>query len=161
MAQGLFLLHSELVAASRDLLALWQAADPIPGEVVTDHAMAVALMPAFQGYPAVVYEDASGERHTLFNPLTMEAITVWREEIDNPPVVTTMSRYAFSQRFHSDEMLAILAAQSTDAAVALFLKLLDYAEQVDLTDTNMQSAIAHMVEAGILTKDRATVILAA
>ena len=152
-------MHSEYVAASRNFLALWSAASPVPGEVLLDHAACVAMMPNMQGYPTVVYEDAAGQRHVLFNPQNLAAVTAWRDGIDNPPKSTVMSRYVFSQRFHSDEMLAILAAQSTDTAVALFLKLLDYAEQVDLTDTNLTSAFAHMVSAGLLTQDRATAIL--
>ncbi len=159
MAQGLFLLHSELVAASRDLLALWQAADPIPGEVVIDHAAAVALMPAFQGYPAVVYEDASGARHCLFNPADLAAVTSWRAGIDNPPPATVMSKYIFSRRFMADEMMAILAIRSTDPAVGLFLQLLDYAQEVDLSDTNIKSGIEYLVSIGKLAQDRATAIL--
>ncbi len=159
MAQGLFLLHSELVAASRDLLTLWQAADPIPGDVVTDHAAAVALMPQFSGYPAVVYEDATGERRCLFNPLTLEAVTAWREEIDNPSKPTVMSRDAFNRRFFQDEMLAIMAKQSTDVAIQVFLMLKAEAEEIDLADSRVTAALDHLVEVGLLTQDRATAIL--
>jgi len=102
------------------LLTIWQAADPIPGDVVTDHAAAVALMPAFRGYPAVVYEDATGERHCLFNPLTLEAVTAWRGGIDNPPVVTTMSVTAFYARFTETELKAARELAKTDSDVDLF-----------------------------------------
>lgn len=160
MAKGLFLLHSDYVPASRDLLALWQAETPPPGEVVTDHVAAVALVPAFQGYPSVVYEDAAGARHVLFNPSDMTAVTAWREDIDNPPKPTTLSKYAFSQRFHSDEMIGVLALRLTDPVVGLFLQLMDYAQEIDLTDVNIKSGVEYLVSIGKLTQDRAAAILA-
>lgn len=159
MAQGLSLLHSDHVAASRDLLALWTAETPLPGEVVTDHVAAVALVPAFRGYPSVVYEDATGARHVLFNPLTLEAVATWREGIDNPPKAATLSKYAFSQRFHSDEMIGVLALRLTDPVVGLFLQLMDYAQEIDLTDVNIKSGVEYLVSIGKLTQDRAAAIL--
>ncbi|EFL52996.1 hypothetical protein DesfrDRAFT_0044 [Solidesulfovibrio fructosivorans JJ]] len=141
MAQGLTLLHSDLIAPSRDLLALWQAADPAPGEVVTDHATAVALMPAFSGYPAVVYEDASGIRHVFPNPSTLEAVTAWREEIDNPaqPPQTRFSQAEFMRLFTQEEFDALLAAEATDADVKrmwAFIRAVGYADMQDSLTVN-------------------------
>jgi len=159
MAQGLVLLHSELVPASRDLLALWKAADPVPGNVVTDHAAAVALMPAFQGYPAVVYEAGDGQRHCLFNPPDVAAVTAWREEIDNPPVATTMTHLSFRKRFTFEERVAIEAAAVTDPAVRTVQKDFEAAQEIDLAYPDLITGIALLVSKGLLTQDRADAIL--
>jgi len=159
MAQGLFLLHSDLVQASRDLLTIWQAANPVPGDVVTDHAAAVALMPQFTGYPAVVYEDATGTRHCLFNPLTLETVTAWREGIDNPPKPTVMSQIAFSKRFTPPERIAIRQAAATDPEVFDAMDMLDRTPNPDLVDPLLLECMHLLLSKGLLTQDRATAIL--
>lgn len=145
MAVNLYLLHSELVEASRELLTLWDTANPIPGEVVTDHAAAVALMPQFAGYPAVVYEDASGKRHCLFNPVDIAAVTTWRDGIDSPSPVTTMSRTAFLSRFTSTELVEARALAKTDPVVDLFWMQLLAADVVDLTYQPVIDGVRYLV----------------
>lgn len=114
--------------------------------------------------PVVVLPDAPGEGQIVAGHETVvlaDRVEV-RPAYGATPIVvpsTTMTKYAFSKRFTADEMIGILAAQSSDAAVALFLKLLDYAQDVDLTDVNIQSAFGHLVDRGLLTQDRATAIL--
>ena len=166
----IILLHSAMVGTSRDLLASLGVAIPEGDDVtvtvgsdtvriISKHVLAVGVCPAFPGYPTAAVT-VDGKQYVLAFPATWAAVTAWAA---NPvPVVeksTVMSRYVFSQRFHADEMIGILAAQASDPAVALFMKLLDYAQEVDLTDVNLQSAFVHMVTAGLLTQERATAIL--
>lgn len=145
MAQGLFLLHSELVAASRDFLALWQTATPVPGDVVTEHAAAVALMPNFCGYPAVVYEDAQGQRHCLFNPANLEAVTAWRAIIDTPTTSSEMSRTAFLARFSAAELVEARSLAKEDPVVDLFWMQLVAADVVDLAYQPVIDGVHYLV----------------
>ena len=157
--QGLYLLHSEHLAASRDLLAVWNAQTPIPGEVIDSHEAVLAFMPAFPGYPAVGYEDAAGNRHLLFNPADLAAVTAWRDAIDNPVKSTVLSRYQFSQRMTPAERIAIREAGKTDAQVDDFLDLLSLAEQIDLADANVIGGLSLLVSKDLLTEARKTEIL--
>lgn len=159
MAQGLILLHSEYVAASRDFLALWSVATPIPGEVLSDHAACVAMMPNMQGYPCVVYEDAAGARHVLFNPASLEAVVAWREGIDSPSPVTTMTQLAFRKRFTFTERTAIELAAVTDPEVRTVQKDFEAAQEIDLTYPDLITGIALLVAKGLLTQTRADAIL--
>lgn len=159
MAQGLFLLHSEHVTASRDLLALWDAQTPSPGEVVTSHEAAVALMPAFQGYPAVVYEDATGARSTLFNPPDLAAVTAWRNSIDNPSPVTILTHLAFRKRFTFTERTAIEAAAVADPEVRTVQKDFEAAQEIDLTYPDLIAGLTLLMAKGLLTQTRVNEIL--
>ncbi|EFL52047.1 hypothetical protein DesfrDRAFT_1216 [Solidesulfovibrio fructosivorans JJ]] len=153
MAQGLFLLHSDLVAASRNLLALWQTANPVPGDVITDHATAVALMSNIQGYPTVVYEDASGQRHVLFNPSTLEAISAWRDDIDNPPAQARFSPAEFMRLFTQNELDAVLAAEATDTDVRRMWAFIRAVGYVDMADPLTQSSLRMLREKNYLATD--------
>lgn len=77
MHQGLTLLHSANVEASRVFLALWGGTGGVlEGDAARD------LAPAYPGCPCVIYEDAQGVRHQLFNPLNMAAVIEWQAAID-------------------------------------------------------------------------------
>ncbi|EFL52043.1 hypothetical protein DesfrDRAFT_1212 [Solidesulfovibrio fructosivorans JJ]] len=147
------MLHCDLVAASRDLLALWQTANPVPGDVITDHAAAVALMPQFAGYPAVVYEDAQGQRHCLFNPLTLEAISAWREGIDTPPVQTRYTPAEFMRLFTQNELDAVLAAEATDADVKRMWAFIRAVGYVNMADPLTQNSLRMLREKNYLATD--------
>ena len=165
------LLHNPMSFTSRDFLAVLGVAIPAGDDVtvtigsdtvriVSDHAAAVALCPAFPGYPLALV-DVGGVQYQMAFPTSWASVTAWAA--DPVPVVakpTTLSKYAFSQRFHSDEMIGVLALRLTDPVVGLFLQLMDYAQDVDLTDTNIQSGVNYLVSIGKLTSERAAVILA-
>lgn len=167
---NIILLHDPLSAVSRAFLTSLGVTIPEGDDVtvtigsdavriVSGHDACVGVCPAFPGYPTAVVE-ASGQQYVLAFPASWAEVTAWAA---NPvPAVekpTTLSKYAFSQRFKSDEMIGILALRNTDPAVGLFLQLMDYAQEIDLDDANIKSGIAYLVTLGKLTQDRATVIL--
>lgn len=127
--------------------------------IVSDHDAAVALCPAFPGYP-VALVTVHNVQHQLFFPESWQQVTAWAA---NPTpaegMPTTMTKYEFSKRFEASEMMGILAIRLTDPAVGLFLQLMDYAQDVDLTDPNITSAIQYLVSINKLTQERATAIL--
>ncbi len=165
------ILHDPNVEASRHLLASLGVA--IPGgddvtvavesdtvRIVSTHGLAVGVCPAFPGYPVALIGEGEAQRMLPF-PDSWAAVLEW---VANPPAEaksTTLSKYAFSQRFKSDEMIGILALRNSDPAVGLFLQLMDYAQEIDLEDANIKSGIAYLVTLGKLTQDRATAILTA
>lgn len=156
MAQGLILLHSSLVAASRDFLAQWGDA----GEVVTDQAAAAALTPAFAGYPSVVYEDAHGARQVFFNPSDMEAVEAWKAGIDIPADTSTISKLDFLNRFTDDvEFPALKAAEATNLDVAGFWEKFRAAEYISLTDPRTITMVQKLEDGGLLAVGRAAEIL--
>lgn len=158
------ILHDPNSQESRDFVTA--LGDPVPAsigsdtvEVVTGDVACVARCPNFGGYPTAIVE-VDGVRHMLTHPADWAAVTTWAA---NPAPAsakpTVMTKYVFSQRFHADEMIQILARVATDPAVALFMKLLDYAQDVDLLDVNIGAALEHLVEVGCLTADRKVAIL--
>ena len=166
----IILLHSAMVGASRGLLASLGVTFPegddvtvtVGGDtvrIVSKHALAVGVCPAFPGYPAAAVT-VGGKQYVLAFPVSWAAVTAWAADpVPAGEKPTTLSKYAFSQRFKSDEMSGILALRSTDPAVGLFLQLMDYAQEIDLEDANIKSGIAYLVTLGKLTQDRATAIL--
>ena len=164
------ILHNPLSFASREFLASLgvtiPAGDDVAVEIGSDTVRivsdpaAVALCPAFPGYPLALV-DVGGIQYQLAFPTSWASMTTWAA--DPVPVVakpTTLSKYAFGQRFHSDEMISVLALRLTDPVVGLFLQLMDYAQDIDLTDTNIKSGVEYLVSIGKLTSERAAVILA-
>ena len=74
----LTLLHDPNNAASTAFLALYGTS----GAVITGHDACVSAFPNIQGFPTVVYQDANGASHFLFNPPDMAAVTAWRAGVD-------------------------------------------------------------------------------
>lgn len=83
----IILLHTPLSAASRDFLASLGVTIPEGDDVtvtigtdtvriVSNHAAAVALCPAFPGYPSVVAE-VNGEQKILYNPSSLDEVSLW------------------------------------------------------------------------------------
>ena len=164
------LLHNPMSFASRDFLA--SLGIPIPEaddvtvaigldtvRIVSDHAAAVELCPAFPGYPVALVE-ADGVQYQLAFPADWADVTSWAS---NPaPAVskpTVLSKYDFSQRMQPAERIAIREAGKTDAQVDDFLDLLSLAEQIDLADVNVIGGLALLVSKGLLTEARKTEIL--
>lgn len=166
----IILLHTPLSAASRDFLTTLGVTIPEGDDVtvtigtdtvriVSNHEACVALCPAFPGYPVAITE-REGTQYQLAFPASWDAVTAWAADpVPSEAKSTVLSKYAFSQRFASDEMIGILALRLTDPVVGLFLQLMDYAQDIDLTDVNIQSGIEYLVSIGKLTQDRATAIL--
>ncbi len=166
----IIILHSAMVGASRDLLTslgvaiaegddvtVTVGADTV--RIVSKHALAVGVCPAFPGYPAALVGEGEAQRLLAF-PASWAAVQEWAADPTAGEVKpTTMSKYEFSKRFLADEMIGILALRNTDPAVGLFLQLMDYAQEIDLEDANIKSGIAYLVTLGKLTQDRATAIL--
>lgn len=155
---GLTLLHDPNNADSVAFFTLFGES----GTVIADHAACVAVMANFQGYPTVLYEDASGAQHALYNPADMAAVEAWRQGIDNPPALaapTVITKYTFLNRFTMAELAAAITAVAGNVQLQAGQKLLDAAQEVDLTDANIAAYMALLVEAGALTQDRATTIM--
>ena len=164
------ILHDNLSLESRDFLAALGVTIPDGDDVtvtigthtvriVSGHDACVSLCPAFPGYPTAVV-DADGVKLQLPFPTCWDDVTAWAASpAPAVPKPTTMTKYEFSKRFEPAEMMGILALRLTDPAVGLFLQLLDYAQDVDLTDPNITSAMDYLVSIDKLTQARATAIL--
>lgn len=154
----LTLLHDPNNAASTAFLALYGTS----GAVITGHDACVAAFPNIQGFPTVVYQDAAGNNHALYNPGTMEAVTAWQAGIDNPPAPptpTVISKYAFASRFTPAERQSVLAATASDVILQDARSMLDMAQDVDLTDPNTANYVNYLASKSLLTASRATAIL--
>lgn len=166
----IIILHNDAVAASRALVEVLGVTIPEGDDVtvtvgadtvriISKHALAVGVCPSFPGYPAAAVT-VDGKQCVLAFPTSWAEVMAWATDpvpaADKP---TILSKYAFSQRFKSEEMIGILALRSTDPAVGLFLQLMDYAQEIDLEDANIKSGIAYLVTLGKLAQDRATAIL--
>lgn len=122
---------------------------------MADHAAAVALMPQFAGYPAVVYEDVQGQRHCLFNPLTLEAISAWREGIDTPEQAQQprFTPAEFMRLFTQNELDAVLAAEATDTDVRRMWAFIRAVGYVDMADPLTQNSLRMLREKNYLATD--------
>jgi hypothetical protein len=159
----LTLLHDPNNAASVAFLALWGTTGP----VITGHDASVAAYPAIQGYPTVVYQDASGNNHFLFNPADMAAVTAWETAIKTPSQAQPVyvSKIDFNNRFEASERQAVLLAIRNGDVVLEdannTLSLTTDPPGVNLNDTNLQSWANYLVnDVKILTAERANAILA-
>lgn len=79
-----YLLHSEYVPDSQTFLALWNAAQPVPGPVLSDQSACVAnaYPVGYRGYPSVLYVDSKGGKHVKYNPATVAEVTEWAAGIE-------------------------------------------------------------------------------
>ncbi len=93
----------------------------------------------------MVYEDAAGARHCLFNPQDLATVEAWREGIDNPPQATSMSRTAFLARFTNAELLAARELSKTDVVLDLFWMQVLAADVVDLTYQPVIDGVRYLV----------------
>ena len=70
-----------------------------------------------------------------------------------------ITKLAFLRRFTAEERIAIRA--SLDPVIVDFLSLLDLAQEVVTTDPDTQAGIEYLVAQGLLTLERAELILQA
>lgn len=87
------------------------------------------------------------------------SLKVWDADLDDFVNRTdiVLSKLSFLTRFTVQERVAIRS--STDPIVVDFLRMLDVAENIVLTDTNTVQGINYLVYVNLLTADRATAIL--
>ncbi|MBI4804737.1 MAG: hypothetical protein HY795_05845 [Desulfovibrio sp.] len=165
--------HSTQVEASRDLVAAL-GAEPlntgmqilsVNGDSVTitgHHIQNVAINPNIPGYPYVTFKNGDQDVG-LFAPASWDEVKAW--VAPEAPVLaaakpTVLSPYEFAIRFTQDERKAILAAMKTDVDVEDAKTVLDKASQVDLTNPVTVEYVELLVSKGLLTQDRAALILA-
>jgi hypothetical protein len=119
MSQGYTLLNDPLNAQSEAFVPLYSNS----GAIINGSAACVAAYPAIQGYPTVVYQDASGNNHFLFDPKTMADVTAWRTGVDNPPAtpVTTLELGDFLNLFTATELIGFQTASTTDPEMAVII----------------------------------------
>jgi hypothetical protein len=166
----IILLHSAMVAQSRDLLASLGVAipegDDVTVTVVSDtvriiskHKLAVAAIPAFPGYPTAALT-VDGKQYVLQFPTSWAEVTAWAA---NPvPTVTkpmAMTHLAFRKRFTFTERTAIETAAVTDPEVRTVQKDFEAAQEIDLTYPDTIQGVGLLVAKGLLTQARANEIL--
>jgi len=164
MAQGYTLLHDPLNAASTAFLALFGSS----GAVITGHDACVAAYPSIQGFPTVVYQDAGGADHFLFNPESMAAVTAWSEGIDtalsSPATLGPIIEKGIflTQMITPQEGAAMELAVTKDTTGELIFAKSVYENEsvIDLRSTALSLYLNAMVAAGALTAARVTQILA-
>lgn len=152
----IILLHSEMAAASRNLLASLGVAIPEGDDVtvtvgtdtariISKHALAVGVCPAFPGYPAAVVGEGEAQRMLPF-PDSWAAVLEWAA---NPPAEeaasSEMSVTAFFERFTDAELVAARELAKTDAVVDLFWVRLLGASVVDLAYPPVISGVRDLV----------------
>lgn len=152
------ILHDRNCAASRDFIIalgvtipegddVTVAIGPDTVRIVSDHATAVALCPAFPGYPVALIGDDE-ERRMLVFPASWDAVTAWAA---NPPTDATptatveMSRTRFLARFTPAELIAARELAKTDVIVDLFWMQLLAADTIDLTYQPVVDGVRYLV----------------
>lgn len=170
------ILHDPLSAASRDFLTALGVTIPEGDDVtviigadtvrvISDHAAAVTLCPAFPGYPTAVAE-VDGVQYQLAFPTSWDAAAAWAANpVPATTVTTTMTINAFLKRFTMTEKIAIQTAseQANDVGRAIRIaqqELFGVKEwTIDLSDADMV-AYMHLLSANdIITVERMTTIL--
>ena len=94
---------------------------------------------------------------------TQPAGQVWNAStlaFETPVARTILTPYQFVNLFTPTEMAGILAAATTNAAVNLYIEMLHFAQEVDLSDPNTVSGVNALAAAGLITAARAAQILA-
>jgi hypothetical protein len=150
----IILLHSATVAESRALLASLGVAIPEGGDVtvtmgadtariISKHAQAVGICPAFPGYPAAVLGEGETQRVLPF-PASWAAVLEWAANPPTPAPTTpdTFTPAEFMRLFTQDELDAVLAAEATDADVKrmwAFIRAVGYVNMADqLTENSLR-----------------------
>ena len=77
----------------------------------------------------------------------------------NGAAAEPITKLAFLRRFTAEERIAIRA--SIDPVIVDFMTLLDLAQEVTTTDPDTQTGIEYLVAQGLLTLERAEMILQA
>jgi hypothetical protein len=162
MTQGYTLLNDPLNAQSEAFVPLYSNA----GAIINGSAACAAVFPQIQGFPTVVYQDASGNNHALYNPGTMEAVAQWRAAIDNPPAApkpTSIPLAAFLERFTDAQLQGFQQAAVTDPQMQVIIWRTNTTPggMVDLTNPVVQGYVNYAASKGYggFTQAEATVVL--
>ena len=87
--------------------------------------------------------------------------TLQETPVDAPTVPQkTLSKYEFYTRFSFEELEKLYTLSKDDVKLAVFVKLLDAAEVIDLNNTILQTALQYMQSMDVLSSDRINTILA-
>ena len=159
------ILHDPLSAASRDFLAslgvpipegddVTVAIGPDTVRVVSDHVAAVALCPAFPGYPVALTGEGETRRMLAF-PATWEAVTTWAA---NPPTTAPASlpRFTpaeFMRLLTQAELDAVLLAEGTDIDVRRMWAFIRAVGYVDMADPLTQQSLQMLQAKGYIASD--------
>ena len=154
----IIILHSPLSATSRNLVDSLGVSVPDGDDVMTevgtdtvriisDHAAAVTLCPAFPGYPVALIGDSEDRRMLAF-PSSWDAVTAWAANPPadaTPPTTAEMSRTRFLARFTPAELIAARELAKTDVVVDLFWMQLLAADVVVLTYQPVVDGVRYLV----------------
>lgn len=168
----MIILHSALVEASRALMEelggepsaadVTLARDGAEVRVVSKHALAVGLCPAFTAYPAVAVTSEGGAVRVK------SPVSSWAQclafageepepEAQRPP--SGLTRLEFLDRFTDEEKLALKNLEDTDVFVALFWEQFRAAQSIDLGDQRTVQAVEYLGAQGHISPERAAEIL--
>ncbi|UJX43260.1 hypothetical protein K9F62_19735 [Desulfovibrio sp. JY] len=107
--------------------------------IISDHAKAVAVCPAFPGYPTAVVGEGDAQRILPF-PAAWEEVATWAA---TPPAVADapnrFTEAGFMRLFTQEEFDALLAVETTDADVRrmwAFIRAVGYADMHDSLTVN-------------------------
>ncbi len=163
----ILILHSEMVEASRELVADYLAAiagntalfGENPVTIIDKHKDAVSACPNFSAYPAIVVRDGETARVLSPAPSWADAMA-WIQNPPAPAPVTLLTQFEFSQLFTAAERIAIRTASKANPAIEDAVDILNRASMVDLVLPETQAGVMGMAQAGLLTPERAADILA-
>ena len=98
------------------------------------------------------------ELNKLRSVKTVNAFT-WQVEPTDYPSNTALTHLEFLRRFTSDERVTITAASAQNPALADYMKMLDSAKLINLSDVDVSAGVNVLEQAGIITAGRANEIL--
>lgn len=79
--------------------------------------------------------------------------------VEQPPPPPVITKLAFRFRLTDAEYVAILTASKTDVAVEAWVSTFNMVSQVNLSDPRTVAGVQQLVDAELLTQERATEIL--
>lgn len=166
------ILHSAMVEASRDLMeelggqpqgddvTLEHGGHPV--RVVSKHALAAQLCPAFGAYPAVAVPDGAGGMRVCSPVADWAGCLAFAGEEPGPEPARppgALTKLEFLGRFTGEEKMALKALEATDPNVALFWEEYRAAQSIDLGDPRTVHAVEYLGAQGLLAPGRADAIL--
>ncbi len=83
----------------------------------------------------------------------------YREIIQEPIKITIITKLNFLNRFTDEELAAILDAAKSSSLIAVWIKKLDLAENVDLTHEQITNGVNGLELMGLISSGRAAEIL--
>ena len=159
------LLHNPLSAASRDFLATLGVTPPEGDDVtmsigtdtvriVSDPAVAVALCPAFPGYPVALVGDGEDRRMLAF-PVSWREVAAWAA---NPPANSSQTAFRYSpaefmRLLTQEELDAVLLAEGTDTDVRRMWAFIRAVGYVGMADPLTQNSLLMLRQKGYIATD--------